>query len=575
MARADVMNILYSKNLSPLEFHFEELQSYPLLMYLTIEDIEKLRQIAISARLASKPKEKLRMINEVLLPRNFRKLASGTNRVVYKHLEDQRVVLKVALDRVGLRDNPCEYRNQFYLRPFITKCFEVSPCGTVGLFERVEPIITKDEFISVAEDVFDLLNKFIIGKYILEDIGEKYFQNYGLRKGFGPVLLDYPYMYELDGNKLYCNQPDLTTPSGYCDGLIDYDIGYNNLICTKCGKRYLATELKKYSDNNQIILKNEGDVDMKFSIFRGEQLEATIDSSTTPTKIIEPPRQRRRKPQRELIVSVEKECNPVTLGDDERLREKLYESTSEVSKASNNSDNVNKSFEKLREMYESTYKAKAFNNYDNAKQNPLYKFSPETIEKAMKVVSEKIGMENPIDLNLGKIPKNSLYGEMNNNFGKTLVPENQIQAQSDEEVTAKVEVEVAEPMDIEEAERLEVLEEASNALSNIPDSDNSTEINEETHEDAEEVISSEPDKYSIPYYETAEDAIDSIKKLDLNTTELSKDDNNTDDYSNTEEKVEQIETPVQNTVMEDSIINHNETQYDLKNIIRKPLIINS
>ena len=32
--------------------------------------------------------------------------------------------------------------------------------------------------------------------------------NYGLREGFGPVLLDYPYVFELDGRKLICNVPE-------------------------------------------------------------------------------------------------------------------------------------------------------------------------------------------------------------------------------------------------------------------------------------------------------------------------------------------------------------------------------
>ena len=83
------------------------------------------------------------------------------------------------------------------LKPFVTKMFECSPCGTVATVERVEPITSRQEFLSVADDIFDLLNQQILGQYILEDIGTNYFMNYGLRKGFGPVLLDYPYLFEL------------------------------------------------------------------------------------------------------------------------------------------------------------------------------------------------------------------------------------------------------------------------------------------------------------------------------------------------------------------------------------------
>ena len=42
-----------------------------------------------------------------------------------------------------------EYQNQFLIKPFCTKVFEVSPCGTVGIAERVEPITSKAEFISI------------------------------------------------------------------------------------------------------------------------------------------------------------------------------------------------------------------------------------------------------------------------------------------------------------------------------------------------------------------------------------------------------------------------------------------
>ena len=50
--------------------------------------------------------------------------------------------------------------------------------------ERVKPILSREEFASVAEDVFELLNTWIIGYYIVADVGEKYFMNYAVRQGF-------------------------------------------------------------------------------------------------------------------------------------------------------------------------------------------------------------------------------------------------------------------------------------------------------------------------------------------------------------------------------------------------------
>ena len=279
MARVDMINYLCAKRVSPDEFRFDNLSSRPLLSYLTIQDIIRLNQIATDIRLSSKPKLKYQYIDEVLKPRGFKKLASGTNRVVYKCLNDQSIVLKVALDKVGLKDSPAEYRNQFLLRPFVTKVFEVSSCGTVALVERVQPITNREEYIQIAPDVFDLLVNKILGKYVMEDIGSKYFQNIGIRMNFGPVLLDFPYLYELDGNKLYCNKP--TDDGDICGGTIDYDSGFNKLVCEKCGKQYFARQLGKYKKENQIIM-SKGDQDkMDIVISRGNEVIETL--STAPT----------------------------------------------------------------------------------------------------------------------------------------------------------------------------------------------------------------------------------------------------------------------------------------------------
>lgn len=252
MARIDFIRSLYMKDVPIDEFKFDNLCSYPLSYYLDPMAIFQLNKIATSVKYQSKPKQKYAMMDQILNPYGFRRITSGTNRVIYKQLDDQRIVLKVALDAVGIRDNPAEYYNQNFLKPFVTKCFGVSPCGTVGIFERVQPIMKKDEFLSISDDVFALINE-MIGKYILDDIGTNFFMNYGLREGFGPVLLDFPYMYELDGRKLHCGNRDPFTGE-VCNGDIDYDDGFNNLICTKCGKIYLATELEKDRDSNNILI---------------------------------------------------------------------------------------------------------------------------------------------------------------------------------------------------------------------------------------------------------------------------------------------------------------------------------
>lgn len=270
MSRNSIIDIIYTKNKSPLEFSFDTLTARPLFSLLTPDDVYQLNKIATSIRLSSKPKQKYAMIENILVPRGFKKIASGTNRVAYKYLEDQSIIIKVAIDKVGLSDNPREYYNQFLLKPFVTKVFEVTPCGTVGLFERVVPITSREEYLSVAEDVFNMITTQIIGKYVVDDIGTTYFQNIGVRPGMGVVLLDFPYVYELDGNKLFCNKKDIT--GHICEGEIDYDSGFNKLICTKCGKQYYARQLKKYESEKKIQVKREGDISMAIVVKRGNEI---------------------------------------------------------------------------------------------------------------------------------------------------------------------------------------------------------------------------------------------------------------------------------------------------------------
>ena len=241
-SRNYILDRLRSKRTSIEEFNYDQLQAPPLSMFLSPFDIQELNAIARSLRYSAKPEIRYQEIDKVMRRRGLVKFAAGTNRVVYRHPEFQDILIKVASDAVGLGDNPAEYRNQFLLKPFVAKCFEISPCGTVGIFERVNPITSREEFLSVADDVFELLNEWIIGKYIVADCGSKFFMNFGVRRGFGIVLLDYPYVYELDGNLLYCRKPDQMSQPGKCDGVIDYDDGYNFLKCKKCGEKYKEKE---------------------------------------------------------------------------------------------------------------------------------------------------------------------------------------------------------------------------------------------------------------------------------------------------------------------------------------------
>lgn len=262
--------ILYDSERSPSDFDFDKLMChFRMEQLLNPLDIEALHSIAKSVRYAGNPKAKYKKMDDILRNRGFVVYACGTNRRVYRFLEDNTFVLKVAVDKVGMQDNPKEFMNQEYIKPYVSKMFQMSQCGTVALCERVEPIRTRDEYVTYAGNIFDMLYMKVLGKFILEDIGDAAFMNYGIRRGFGPVLLDFPYMYEVELNDLKCHN---IVDGHECGGLIDYDICFNNIVCKNCGKEYSGKDIgkpvkPKLPEGSPIIEGDDYDINkMRFTI---------------------------------------------------------------------------------------------------------------------------------------------------------------------------------------------------------------------------------------------------------------------------------------------------------------------
>lgn len=291
MLRNDVLSALYQKRKTVAEFNWDALFVPSMYCFMSEVEIEKLYNIATSIKYAGDIRKKDLGIKSVLEPLGFRRLASGTNRVVYTYLEDTRFLIKIAVDKTGMKNTPDEFKNQMFLRPFVTKCFESHPTGIIGSFERIQPITNIEEFVSVWDDVFEaILN--LIGEYIIEDIGTSFFMNWGIRSDFGPVLCDYPEMFKLDGNKLFCNRPVVPGQKfPLCGGTIDYDEGFNYLVCTHCGKQYTARELSKGIENKLIVMK--GDVDMDVQLVRGNNV--IVDGRDYGTATIRPPKKKFNK----------------------------------------------------------------------------------------------------------------------------------------------------------------------------------------------------------------------------------------------------------------------------------------
>ena len=254
--KSKVNHALYSDESMDFTRAYDNMMHLPLSYYIPWDIVCKINKMVTSLKYADKLSYKKKEIVNMLYPYGFRKFASGTNRITLSHVEDHSFLIKVALDNVGMRNNPDELVNSNLLKPFMPKVFDVTPCGTLALVERVLPITCLEEANSIASDIFDLIIYHVIGKYVAADIGTKYYMNWGVRYGFGPVILDLTDLFELDGKKLYCNWQ---LPDGSrCGGEIDYDIGFNNLICNKCHHIYEARQLAKQINNNEGVITVRG-----------------------------------------------------------------------------------------------------------------------------------------------------------------------------------------------------------------------------------------------------------------------------------------------------------------------------
>lgn len=280
MSKVDFLNSIFNKQQSQDEFNFDSLVGPGVYNYFTPMDIQNLHNIATSLKYSANIKAKYQAFDLIMQTRGFKRFAGGTNRVVYKCLDNPRIVAKVAIDRVGMKDNPAEFINQAKLKPFVAKCFDVSPDGVLAICERVYPITTIAEFEAVADYVFEIIVYKLLGKYVVDDIGSDFFLNWGIREGVYPCLLDYPYVFELDSRKLYCNNKD--AEGHVCLGEIDYDDGFNYLTCKKCGKKYKAFELSESEQSNNKLVILKGDTTMKVCLVTasGEVYEPDLESDT-------------------------------------------------------------------------------------------------------------------------------------------------------------------------------------------------------------------------------------------------------------------------------------------------------
>lgn len=222
---------------------YDSLQTrYPLSYYLTNQDIAYLYRCAMSPALNCDVKEKYHLIGELMRNRGFELIGGGTNRRAYRcTFED--LVIKIATDQVGFTSNLREFPNQNVIKPFCTKIFGTDYNGVVSMSEQFIPFKTVEEFQKYSQDIFDILYFKLRNNDIgMEDVGTRSFKNWGLRNGFGPGMLDFPTMYVLDPTKKFCRN---IVNGQMCGGTLDYDEGFNVIVCSECGRTHFVRTLAK------------------------------------------------------------------------------------------------------------------------------------------------------------------------------------------------------------------------------------------------------------------------------------------------------------------------------------------
>jgi hypothetical protein len=272
-----VVLAMYEGITTTLDEYYDSLQAPSLSTLLMPQDLDAIHRVITSAKLSGNGEKRIFAIRDIMARRGFTQLAGGTNRSVFTHPNYPHIAVKVAIDNVGIHDNPAEYNNQFILKPYCTKCFEVSADGAVGVFEKVGRIRNSVEFYQMWDDIYSLCEYFVTEKeLLLEDFGIKFFMNWGIRYGFGPVLLDFPYVYDIDWDKLHCDRPN--DDGTICNGNIDYDDRFDFLVCEKCGKRYRAVDIaKKREVGKGVLTKISGGKKMQITLKRGNEVIKTTD----------------------------------------------------------------------------------------------------------------------------------------------------------------------------------------------------------------------------------------------------------------------------------------------------------
>lgn len=146
-----------------------------ILEYFPKEAMEEIKKLVYNNRI-NDINIKVQLLMEILDKYNidYDELGTGTNRTA---VFIDGYVFKIALDKLGIRDNDQEFTLSEELQPYVIKVYE---CNSIIMVCEYVVVITREEFAERKSQIKRILGD-LSNEYLLGDIGtiNKNFANWG------------------------------------------------------------------------------------------------------------------------------------------------------------------------------------------------------------------------------------------------------------------------------------------------------------------------------------------------------------------------------------------------------------
>ena len=204
---------------------------------------------------SSDNQRKVYQIEKLIKSYGFRIYATGTNICTFVNGAYPGVVFKIALDDNGIADNfndpiLCEMVNDILDYPRYNEVLAKHPSGIVSV-HRFNVVIESQEIMDEYRlSILKALKK-LASYFIIIDLSPTYFHlNYGIDRNGNWVFIDASDLYPLVDLKepIRCKNPvgfnDKKQKMVRCGGRLKYNDDFSAVICTKCGRSVIPSEIK-------------------------------------------------------------------------------------------------------------------------------------------------------------------------------------------------------------------------------------------------------------------------------------------------------------------------------------------